>query len=90
MIKNTCLLISKIVKIPSNVYLTGTCMLFCRSMQQLLDYPEDDIEETFCLNFTVGWEHIGQPDYSSSLLFNSCALWFSFLWMNGIRKEPFS
>lgn len=22
-------------------------------MQQLLDYPEDDIEETFCLNFTV-------------------------------------
>uniref|UniRef100_A0A8C6FY16 HECT and RLD domain containing E3 ubiquitin protein ligase 4 n=1 Tax=Moschus moschiferus TaxID=68415 RepID=A0A8C6FY16_MOSMO len=23
-----------------------------RSMQQLLDYPEDDVEETFCLNFT--------------------------------------
>uniref|UniRef100_A0A3Q3E855 HECT and RLD domain containing E3 ubiquitin protein ligase 4 n=1 Tax=Labrus bergylta TaxID=56723 RepID=A0A3Q3E855_9LABR len=24
-----------------------------RSLQQLLDYPEDDLEETFCLNFTV-------------------------------------
>lgn len=29
------------------------CNLFCRGMQQLLDYPEDDIEEAFCLNFTV-------------------------------------
>ncbi|KAM6346844.1 LOW QUALITY PROTEIN: putative E3 ubiquitin-protein ligase HERC4 [Alca torda] len=24
-----------------------------RGMQQLLDYPEDDIEEAFCLNFTI-------------------------------------
>uniref|UniRef100_A0A674N5A8 HECT and RLD domain containing E3 ubiquitin protein ligase 4 n=1 Tax=Takifugu rubripes TaxID=31033 RepID=A0A674N5A8_TAKRU len=24
-----------------------------RSLQALLDYPEDDLEETFCLNFTV-------------------------------------
>lgn len=24
-----------------------------RSLQQLLDYTEDDLEETFCLNFTV-------------------------------------
>lgn len=31
------------------------CYLFCRGMQQLLDYPEDDIEEAFCLNFTVSF-----------------------------------
>lgn len=31
------------------------CNLFCRGMQQLLDYPEDDIEEAFCLNFTVSY-----------------------------------
>ena len=24
-----------------------------RSLQQLLDYPEDDVEDAFCLNFTV-------------------------------------
>lgn len=24
-----------------------------RSLQELLDYPGEDIEETFCLNFTV-------------------------------------
>ncbi|PIO37724.1 hypothetical protein AB205_0090820 [Aquarana catesbeiana] len=24
-----------------------------RSLQQLLDYPGEDVEETFCLNFTV-------------------------------------
>lgn len=25
----------------------------CRSLQQLLDYDGDDVEETFCLNFAV-------------------------------------
>lgn len=27
--------------------------LLFRSLQQLLDYPGEDVEETFCLNFTV-------------------------------------
>lgn len=49
----------KKVKIPNKFYLQERCMLFCRSMQQLLDYPEDDIEETFCLNFTVRYKDIG-------------------------------
>lgn len=26
-----------------------------RGLQMLLDYTEDDLEETFCLNFTVRW-----------------------------------
>ncbi|XP_034040932.1 probable E3 ubiquitin-protein ligase HERC4 isoform X2 [Thalassophryne amazonica] len=30
-----------------------------RSLQQLLDYTEDDLEETFCLNFTVVEENYG-------------------------------
>ncbi|XP_032805642.1 putative E3 ubiquitin-protein ligase HERC4 isoform X1 [Petromyzon marinus] len=30
-----------------------------RSLQQLLDYPDDDVEETFCLNFTVAFENFG-------------------------------
>ncbi|XP_053559395.1 probable E3 ubiquitin-protein ligase HERC3 [Bombina bombina] len=30
-----------------------------RSLQQLLDYPEDDVEETFCLNFTICRESYG-------------------------------
>lgn len=47
-------------------------------MQQLLDYPEDDVEETFCLNFTVRWKDVGWPAYSSSLLFNSYATCFYF------------
>uniref|UniRef100_A0A8D0G975 HECT-type E3 ubiquitin transferase n=1 Tax=Sphenodon punctatus TaxID=8508 RepID=A0A8D0G975_SPHPU len=33
-----------------------------RSMQQLLDYPEDDIEETFCLNFTIAVENFGTTE----------------------------
>uniref|UniRef100_A0A8C8R4S5 HECT and RLD domain containing E3 ubiquitin protein ligase 4 n=1 Tax=Pelusios castaneus TaxID=367368 RepID=A0A8C8R4S5_9SAUR len=33
-----------------------------RSMQQLLDYPEDDIEETFCLNFTITVENFGTTE----------------------------
>ncbi|XP_076413245.1 putative E3 ubiquitin-protein ligase HERC4 isoform X11 [Peromyscus maniculatus bairdii] len=33
-----------------------------RSMQQLLDYPEDDIEETFCLNFTITVENFGATE----------------------------
>ena len=39
-------------------YFKATYILFFRSMQQLLDYPEDDVEETFCLNFTVRWKDI--------------------------------
>lgn len=33
-----------------------------RSLQQLLDYTEDDLEETFCLNFTVTEEHFGATE----------------------------
>ncbi|NWH74844.1 HERC4 ligase, partial [Piaya cayana] len=33
-----------------------------RGMQQLLDYPEDDIEETFCLNFTITVENFGTTE----------------------------
>ncbi|KAG8435258.1 hypothetical protein GDO86_013274 [Hymenochirus boettgeri] len=33
-----------------------------RSMQQLLDYTEDDIEETFCLNFTITVESYGTTE----------------------------
>ncbi|XP_038599484.1 probable E3 ubiquitin-protein ligase HERC4 isoform X2 [Tachyglossus aculeatus] len=33
-----------------------------RSMQQLLDYPEDDVEETFCLNFTITVENFGATE----------------------------
>ncbi|KAF7247412.1 putative E3 ubiquitin-protein ligase HERC4 [Varanus komodoensis] len=33
-----------------------------RSMQQLLDYPEDDIEDTFCLNFTITVENFGATE----------------------------
>ncbi|TFK11755.1 chromodomain-helicase-DNA-binding protein 7 [Platysternon megacephalum] len=33
-----------------------------RSMQQLLDYPEDDVEETFCLNFTITVENFGTTE----------------------------
>ncbi|XP_073494150.1 probable E3 ubiquitin-protein ligase HERC3 isoform X1 [Phyllobates terribilis] len=30
-----------------------------RSLQELLDYPEEDVEETFCLNFTICRESYG-------------------------------
>ncbi|XP_064418774.1 probable E3 ubiquitin-protein ligase HERC4 isoform X2 [Latimeria chalumnae] len=33
-----------------------------RSLQQLLDYPEDNIEEIFCLNFTVTVENFGATE----------------------------
>uniref|UniRef100_A0A667XSK1 HECT and RLD domain containing E3 ubiquitin protein ligase 4 n=1 Tax=Myripristis murdjan TaxID=586833 RepID=A0A667XSK1_9TELE len=33
-----------------------------RSLQQLLDYTEDDIEDTFCLNFTVTEENFGATE----------------------------
>ncbi|XP_041645814.1 probable E3 ubiquitin-protein ligase HERC4 isoform X1 [Cheilinus undulatus] len=33
-----------------------------RSLQQLLDYTEDDMEETFCLNFTVTEENYGATE----------------------------
>ncbi|KAM8852464.1 putative E3 ubiquitin-protein ligase HERC4 isoform 2-T2 [Synchiropus picturatus] len=33
-----------------------------RSLQQLLDYTEDDIEETFCLNFTITEENYGATE----------------------------
>ncbi|XP_016850770.1 probable E3 ubiquitin-protein ligase HERC4 isoform X3 [Anolis carolinensis] len=33
-----------------------------RSMQQLLDYPEDDIEDTFCLNFTITVDNFGATE----------------------------
>uniref|UniRef100_A0AAX7U1I8 HECT domain-containing protein n=1 Tax=Astatotilapia calliptera TaxID=8154 RepID=A0AAX7U1I8_ASTCA len=33
-----------------------------RSLQQLLDYTEDDLEETFCLNFTITEENYGATE----------------------------
>ncbi|XP_056902787.1 probable E3 ubiquitin-protein ligase HERC4 [Takifugu flavidus] len=33
-----------------------------RSLQALLDYPEDDLEETFCLNFTITEENYGATE----------------------------
>ncbi|XP_062319975.1 probable E3 ubiquitin-protein ligase HERC4 [Osmerus eperlanus] len=33
-----------------------------RSLQQLLDYSEDDVEDTFCLNFTVTEENFGATE----------------------------
>uniref|UniRef100_A0A673FN81 Probable E3 ubiquitin-protein ligase HERC4 n=1 Tax=Sinocyclocheilus rhinocerous TaxID=307959 RepID=A0A673FN81_9TELE len=33
-----------------------------RSLQQLLDYTEDDLEETFCLNFTITEEMFGTTE----------------------------
>uniref|UniRef100_W5K813 HECT and RLD domain containing E3 ubiquitin protein ligase 4 n=2 Tax=Astyanax mexicanus TaxID=7994 RepID=W5K813_ASTMX len=33
-----------------------------RSLQQLLDYTEDDVEETFCLNFTITVENFGATE----------------------------
>ncbi|XP_038816240.1 probable E3 ubiquitin-protein ligase HERC4 isoform X2 [Salvelinus namaycush] len=33
-----------------------------RSLQQLLDYTEDDVEDTFCLNFTVTVENFGATE----------------------------
>ncbi|XP_054379371.2 probable E3 ubiquitin-protein ligase HERC4 isoform X4 [Pongo abelii] len=39
-----------------------------RSMQQLLDYPEDDIEETFCLNFTITVENFGATEVKELVL----------------------
>lgn len=33
-----------------------------RSIQQLLDYSEDDIEDTFCLNFTITVENYGSTE----------------------------
>uniref|UniRef100_A0A672ZW74 HECT domain-containing protein n=1 Tax=Sphaeramia orbicularis TaxID=375764 RepID=A0A672ZW74_9TELE len=33
-----------------------------RSLQQLLDYMEDDLEETFCLNFTITEENYGATE----------------------------
>ncbi|XP_031204183.1 probable E3 ubiquitin-protein ligase HERC4 isoform X6 [Mastomys coucha] len=39
-----------------------------RSMQQLLDYPEDNIEETFCLNFTITVENFGATEVKELVL----------------------
>ncbi|KAK7806786.1 hypothetical protein U0070_026129 [Myodes glareolus] len=39
-----------------------------KSMQQLLDYPEDDIEETFCLNFTITVENFGATEVKELVL----------------------
>uniref|UniRef100_A0A670YPX1 HECT-type E3 ubiquitin transferase n=1 Tax=Pseudonaja textilis TaxID=8673 RepID=A0A670YPX1_PSETE len=33
-----------------------------RSMQHLLDYPEDNVEDTFCLNFTITVENFGATE----------------------------
>uniref|UniRef100_A0A8C6S618 HECT and RLD domain containing E3 ubiquitin protein ligase 4 n=1 Tax=Neogobius melanostomus TaxID=47308 RepID=A0A8C6S618_9GOBI len=33
-----------------------------RSLQHLLDYTEDDLEEIFCLNFTITEEHYGATE----------------------------
>ncbi|KAM6265683.1 putative E3 ubiquitin-protein ligase HERC4 [Porphyrio hochstetteri] len=33
-----------------------------RGMQHLLDYPEDDIEDAFCLNFTITVENFGTTE----------------------------
>lgn len=40
--------------LPCVIYLFSfLCHIVVRSLQELLDYPGEDIEETFCLNFTV-------------------------------------
>ncbi|XP_053778675.1 probable E3 ubiquitin-protein ligase HERC4 isoform X4 [Desmodus rotundus] len=39
-----------------------------RSMQQLLDYPEDNVEETFCLNFTITVENFGATEVKELVL----------------------
>ncbi|OXB72100.1 UNVERIFIED_CONTAM: hypothetical protein H355_012400 [Colinus virginianus] len=36
-----------------------------RSLQQLLDYPGEDIEETFCLNFTICRESYGVTQHKN-------------------------
>uniref|UniRef100_A0A669QEJ1 HECT-type E3 ubiquitin transferase n=1 Tax=Phasianus colchicus TaxID=9054 RepID=A0A669QEJ1_PHACC len=36
-----------------------------RSLQQLLDYPGEDIEETFCLNFTICRESYGVTEHKN-------------------------
>ncbi|XP_053476679.1 probable E3 ubiquitin-protein ligase HERC4 isoform X2 [Ictalurus furcatus] len=33
-----------------------------RSLQELLDYMEDDVEDTFCLNFTITVENFGETE----------------------------
>ncbi|RXM96705.1 putative E3 ubiquitin-protein ligase HERC4 [Acipenser ruthenus] len=33
-----------------------------RSMQQLLDYPDDNVEDVFCLNFTITVENFGATE----------------------------
>ncbi|XP_036402620.1 probable E3 ubiquitin-protein ligase HERC4 isoform X1 [Megalops cyprinoides] len=33
-----------------------------RNLQQLLDYTEDDVDETFCLNFTITVENFGATE----------------------------
>ena len=40
--------------LPCVIYLFSfLCHTVIRSLQELLDYPGEDIEETFCLNFMV-------------------------------------
>ena len=31
-----------------------------KGLQQLLDYPGDDVEDVFCLNFEVAWMELGE------------------------------
>ncbi|KAG7245813.1 hypothetical protein CRUP_014614, partial [Coryphaenoides rupestris] len=38
------------------------CPFFTRSLQHLLDYTEDDLVDTFCLNFTVTEENFGATE----------------------------
>ncbi|KAE8590850.1 hypothetical protein XENTR_v10018230 [Xenopus tropicalis] len=49
-------------KKPSLEDLKELMPIIGRSMQQLLDYTEDDIEETFCLNFTITVENFGTTE----------------------------
>lgn len=41
------------VEIVLRKHRKGVYLCPVRSLQMLLDYTEDDLEETFCLNFTV-------------------------------------
>lgn len=66
-------------------YLKEKCILFCRSMQQLLDYPEDDVEETFCLNFTVRWK-----DLEYLIIHHPCLKVFVFFILTSGILNPFA
>lgn len=53
-------LYKKLLNVPANLEdLKELSPTEGRSLQQLLDYPGEDVEETFCLNFTICRESYG-------------------------------